>query len=1109
MTKCAFYGLCIQILFGTMLIASSGEAQNKSLEEIFLSVQLNDVQLVNLFSELENSTKFNFSYNDSQIDENQKLSLEVKNESFFKVLRVISKKTGLSFKRIDNNIFVRMKQDDGEAVEEEIEMTIIADIEISGKVTDENGEGLPGASVIETGTTNGTTSDLEGNYRLSLSEGATIAISFVGYKTQNILVGTQSAIDIQMEVDAEQLEEIVVVGFGTMKKSDLTGSVVTADIESFRQTSNVSIAQSLQGAVPGLNVGATTTQGAQPTMSIRGLNTLGGATSPLIVLDDVIFRGRMTSINPNDIESVTVLKDASSTAIYGSQAANGVIIITTKRAESTSKPIFSYSGKNSFQTPTKSWTPMNREQFLQKNKDVWWRQAYTEESGYLQPNPDYNDADALVTLHQVEGLNDGTDTDWRESATRTGIIIDNTVNMQTRGKYSSTYMSLGHTDSKGYVQNDNFKRLSARLNVDYDIFDWLRAGVQTFMTVSDYKGQATSLGDILLKSPLSKSHNEDGSLFLFPDGFLTPLFFQDTEQVDKYTTFYGNFYVDMEVPFVKNLKYKLNYTPDYRQHRLYTYNPHGNSDTGEAQKQHWNDFDYQINHRINYRKFFLEKHSIDLTLASGREKITEDYTSALSGEFALQGLDWNRLQDGSVEKQSTTTGAEQETSVYYMGRLVYNYDDRYLLTGTLRRDGFSGFGANNKFAQFPSLAFGWKFTEEKFLKDKVSWLNDGKLRLSYGENGNRSVSRYQTLAQMTSAFGYTFGGNSAFTQTTSTLGNHNLKWETTSSLNLGLDLSVVNSRINGVVEFYSTKTNDMLFPVALPNLGGISSTFTNLGEMKNKGLEITLNTINVQSDNFSWNSTITYSRNRNKIVSLLGKDDNGDGIEDDLISSGLFIGESRSAIYTYNILGLYQLGDNNIPSNSGPGLYKYEDISGPSGEPDGVISSQDDRKIIGYSDPSYRFSIKNILTWKNFSLMILLNSIQGGKNNYVGAITGPTGDQRDDLARKNNFGVEHSQYWWTPQNPNSQFKELFNDDPVQNNRYFQRNFVRLQDVSLAYKFNSTLLEKLNIQDLNIFISGKNLYTWTDWYGLDPETGDGFMTAYPLLKSYTFGINLSF
>jgi hypothetical protein len=346
-------------------------------------------------------------------------------------------------------------------------------------------------------------------------------------------------------------------------------------------------------------------------------------------------------------------------------------------------------------------------------------------------------------------------------------------------------------------------------------------------------------------------------------------------------------------------------------------------------------------------------------------------------------------------------------------------------------------------------------------------------------------------------------------QTTSTLGNPNLQWETTTSLNLGLDFAVLNSRINGAVEYYFATTTDMLYEVNLPNIGGISSTFTNLGEIKNKGLELTINSINVQKNDFNWNSTFTFSRNRNEIVSLLGHDNDGDGIEDDLITSGLFIGESRHSIYTYNVLGLYQLGDTDIPGNSGPGLYKYEDISGPDGGPDGVINSTYDRKIIGYSSPAYRWSFRNTFSYKNFSLMIFLNSIQGGNDHYIGSIQGPTGGQRDDNVRKNNWGVEHSEFWWTPQNTDSPFKELFAYDPVQRNRYFQRSFVRLQDVSLSYKLGSSVVKKLGIQDLSVFVSGKNLYTWTDWYGLDPEAGHGFLTSHPVLKNITCGINLSF
>lgn len=983
---------------------------------------------------------------------------------------------------------------------------IIPDIQqnqVTGKVTDSStGESMPGVNIVIKGTSMGTVTDINGSFSLSVTDrNATLVFSFIGYVSQEISLAGRTALNVLMEGEITGLEEVLVIGYGTMRKSDLTGSVISADIESFRETSNINIVQSLQGSVPGLNVSTAATQGAEPNISIRGLNTLGGTTTPLIVLDDVIFRGRIVDINPNDIESVNILKDASASAVYGSQAANGVIILTTKKGTALQKPIFTYSGSVGFQSPTQLYTPMNREQFFQKNRDVWWRQAYLAPD-YTQPNPNFNDLSAILTIHQVEGYEDGTDTDWLSAAVQTGILNNHNLSMQTKAANTSYFISLGYTDSKGYVQGDNFKRYSARMNADNKILDWFRFGLQSFVSLSNYEGRNASLASVLNMSPLAKAYNEDGSLYLYPNGFLTPLYYKETEELNQYLTLYGNFYTDIDIPFLKGLKYKLNYTPNYRTQRYYTYNPYSLSETGAAEKRYYSNFDYSLDNRINYTKSF-GRHNVDATFAMGIEKRTYDYTSAYSGNFAMQGLAWNRLQDGSIEQQKTTTAAWQESSTFQMARLLYNFDDRYLITGTIRRDGFSGFGENNKFGLFPSLAVAWRLTEEDFLKG-IGWLNDGKLRLSYGENGNRTLQRYQTLASMTSGYTYTFGGSSAMSQTTSTLSNPDLKWETTTSLNIGLDFAVLNSRISGAIDYYLSNTTDMLYQIQLPVLGGISSTFTNLGKIANRGLEISLNTVNLKFNDFTWESNIVFSRNRNKIVSLLGRDDDGDGNEDDLVSEGLFIGEPISAIYTYNVLGIYQLDDTDIPKNSGPGLYRYEDLNG-----DGQITSQFDRKIIGYKDPSYRWSFKNTLSYKNFSLMIFLNSIQGGRNYYVGAIQGPTGSAIDDNVRRDNFGVEHFKHWWTPLNTNSQFKELFAYDPIQTYRYFDRSFVRLQDISLSYRFDPSKIKRINIPEFNFFVSGKNLYTWTDWLGLDPELELGFRASEPLLRNITFGFDVTF
>ena len=976
-------------------------------------------------------------------------------------------------------------------------------VQISGTIVDENGSPLPGVNVVVKGTTVGAITDGNGKYSLSLTDrNGTLVFSFIGYVIQEIPIAGRTNIDVKMQSEVTGLDEVLVIGYGTMRKSDLTGSVVSADLESFKETANTNIVQSLQGSVAGLNVGTATTQGAEPTMSIRGLNTLGGTTSPLIVLDEVIFRGRIVDINPSDIESVNILKDASASAVYGSQSANGVIIITTKKGTALDKPVFSYSGSVGFQSPTQLYTPMNREQFLQKNRDVWWRQAYLAPD-YTQPNPSFKDLSAILTIHQVEGYDDGTDTDWLAPTIQTGLLNNHNFNMQTKSSNTSYFISLGYTDSKGYVKNDDFNRYSVRMNVENKVLDWVKLGIQSFISVSNYEGRDGSLSEVLNMSPLAKSHNPDGSLYLYPNGFLTPLYYQQTAQKNEYLTLHGNFYSDIEVPFVKGLKYRVNFAPDFINHREYSYNPYSLSEKGAAEKRHSNNYDYSLDHRINYNRAF-GRHTIEATFAAGREKRKYDYTSAYSGDFAMQGLDWNRLQDGSIGQQKTTTSAWQESSIFQMARVLYNFDDRYLVTGTVRRDGFSGFGENNKFAIFPSLAIAWRISEESFLKDNVNWLNNAKLRLSYGQNGNRTLQRYQTLAAMTSGYTYTFGGSSAMSQTTSSLANPDLKWETTTSLNLGLDLAFLNSRINGAIDYYISTTNDMLYQVQLPVLGGIGSTYTNLGEIKNRGLEITLNTFNIQRGDFNWESTVVFSRNRNKISTLLGRDDDGNGIEDNLISEGLFIGEPISAIYTYNVLGLYQLTDNDIPTNSGPGLYRYEDLND-----DGQITSQFDRKIIGYSDPSYRWSFKNTFSYKNFSLMVFINSIQGGKDYYYGAITGPTGGAIDDNVRRDNFGVEHSDYWWTPRNTDSPFKELFAYDPIGNNRYFQRSFVRLQDVSLSYRFDPSLFNRLKMPEFSMFVSGKNLYTFTDWLGLDPELGLGFRASHPLLRNITFGIDISF
>lgn len=980
-------------------------------------------------------------------------------------------------------------------------------VKISGKVTGEDGQSIPGVSVVVKGTVIGTVSNIDGDYTISVpSDNGVLVFSFVGMKTQEIAISGKLTINVVLQVDAIGLDEVVAIGYGTAKKSDLTGAVVKADIAAFKEQPNISIVQSLQGTVPGLNVGITNSAGQSPGLQIRGYNSISGSTAPLVVLDGVIYRGPLGEINPDDVESVDVLKDASSTAIYGSEAANGVLIITTKKGKDTEKPQFSYSSYYTIQTPSSRLHPLNSEEYIQKVKDVYWTESRMGDD-YSQINPDFDVTKKFLSNKVLDGYQNGTETDWVDHITNSNPHIQNhNLSVSGKTKRTSYYLSSGITEQKGYIINDKYKKWTARANFDNQITDWFKLGMQSYVTSSDNGGASPDLRTTYLHSPLTQPYKENGELDYYPHGgaISNPLQRLEKDDFSKRLNLFANFNGEITLPFIKGLKYRFNYSHNYRTSRDFGFNPMGENFTGSGYKNYGTAYDWTFDNILSYSRTFNQIHDVNATLVYGRESREGEGTNSSSGVFTNPDLGYNRLEEGDIDKQRVSSGAWEENSLYSMGRLQYKYNNKYLATVTVRRDGFSGFGEDNKFGVFPSGALAWVVTEEDFMKN-ASWIDFLKVRASYGETGNRTVGRYSTLATVSSGKWYVFGdGSSSYNgQSIGKLPNSGLQWETTLGLNLGVDFSLLNQRINGNIEYYNTETSNILYNISIPSITGFTSVTTNIGKVANWGVEASISSINVKTSDFTWESTVNFSLNRNEVVSILGKDDDGDGKEDDLVSNGLFIGKSRGAIYTYETDGIYQIGDD-IPSGYHAGAYRLVDQDG-----DGEVTAENDRKIIGYTLPAYRFSIQNQFKYKNFTLRVFINSIQGGKNHYYGNNTPYVGawSGADNVS---NWNTVKEWDYWTPENPDAEYPSLNYYASKRPSTYKQRSFVRLQDVSLSYQFDKDLF-KGYINGLKLFVSGKNLHTWTKWKGNDPELGAGISdgAVYPVLTSYSFGVNVQF
>ncbi len=1114
------------LLFTGLQVLQAHSLNGQDLKNIHVTIEMNNESLDRLFSKLKEATQFSIGYTNSDL-EGITVTFPAVERSVKETLDLALKGQPLDYKLVGSVIMIFREGDSSRepnrsdrkagrsGIKEAVTATTGELVSISGTVTDASTfQPMPGVNVLVKGTTVGTSTDAGGKFVINAEESNILVFSFIGYKSLEVPVGSRTIIDVSLDTDTKVFDEIVVVGYGTMKKSDLTGSVANVDMEKLAELPNVSVLQSLQGSVAGLNIGQVDAAGEDPTISIRGQSTLSSSAAdnaPLIVVDGIIYRGSIIDLNTADIATVDILKDASSAAIYGSQASNGVVIITTKRGRQLGKPIIGYSGSYSFQEPARQLVPMRAVEYEEFYNDLWWDRSRIGPD-YLQPDPDFSIIPHFKTLEIADGYRAGLDSDWWGGLTDNGHINSHNVSIRGQNETFNYFISGGYTDVEGFMVNDTYKRYNYRINFDARINDWFKVGIESFLASSDYSGYSIPVGVAFTYQPWAPIYDEDGEYTQNPSGDINPFTRLRTDDSDRRINLFSNIHTDIKLPFLEGFNYRINYGQNYRTVNQDRFDPLAVNFTGMGYKNASINYDWTFDNIISYQRDINNIHSINLTLLYGVEERNANFTNASARNFVVDDLGYNRLEAGDPAQNGVDTGKGKENSLYSMARLFYGFNSRYLITGTVRRDGFSGFGANKKFGVFPSVALGWVASEESFLQG-ISRLDYLKVRASYGTTGRRGSERYATQAVVNAAPSVVFGdgGTATIGQHIASLSNNDLAWETTTGLNLGLDFEVLNSRITGTVEYYKNNTKDILYNINLPTMTGFTSIKTNIGKVKNHGLEFTLAGKVVDNSTLKWDASVVYSRYRNEIVSILGptNDNDGDGKEDDLVSNWLFIGEPQSVLYNYEIIGMWQLADDEadlIPAGFYPGTPKIADLND-----DGVYSASGDRKILGYGDPAYQFGIANTLRYKNFSLYIFVNSIQGGKNHYMGDDS-PHAEvlwyKRDQLLYSN---VPSGAWdYWMPENPNARYRRLDQDSNYPARVYGQRSFVRLQDVSLSYTFPSAFLDKLSLRNLKVFVSGKNLATITDWQGWDPEAGTGFdADALPVMRNYSVGLNLEF
>ncbi|GGZ15876.1 SusC/RagA family TonB-linked outer membrane protein [Echinicola pacifica] len=979
-------------------------------------------------------------------------------------------------------------------------------VQVKGTINDENGQPIPGAAVLVKGTTTGTAADLDGNFTISASPENTLQFSFIGYKTHEVKVGNQSTITVSLDPDVSDLDEIVVVGYGSVKKSQLTGAISSVSSKDITDQPITDARQALQGRSSGVDVTSPGSKpGASPQVRIRGRRSFNASNEPLYVVDGIPTVGGISDINPNDITSMEILKDASATAIYGSRGANGVVLVTTKRGKSgkTEVSINSYYGFNK---------SLGTIQVFDGPGFAEYKRESRRATGNYPEGPATAAADeALFEPVELDGIAQGRTTDYVDQLLRTGIIQNQQVSVSGGNEKTQFFVSGGFFQDKGVVKSQDYTRYNFRANIDHKINDKVRFGTSTLISYSERNGENFNpIGGAMQENPLGKAYDEEGNLIFLPtsDGLRTnPLAeivpganIDLTKRYRIFNSVYG------EWKIVKGLTYRVNFGPDITIDRngrftgSQTNARRGGDPTGSIDENFI--FNYTLENVITYERSIADDHNLKFTGLQSIQKDNLEETMLNVQGIPAESQSYNRLGDAS-QITLANTYLEQWSLLSFMGRLNYDYKGKILVTGTVRADGSSKFGANNKFAYFPSVAVGWNITDEPFFKSNKTF-DQLKLRVSYGSIGNQAIDPYQTQALLGRTT-YAYDNTPAFGYGPNTIGNPDLRWETSTTFNAGLDFSLVAGRISGSMEYYITTTKDLLAPQPLPNSTGFSGYTTNIGETQNRGIELTINTTNIDNGNFTWTTDFIFNRNREEILSLPNGDD---------ITNGRFVGQALTVFYDYKKIGIWQTDQKDLANSfeDEVGEIRVEDYNG-----DGQINA-DDRQILGSAVPDFVMGMTNRFNYKNFDFSFFIYGRFGSM------IRSRFHDQFNSLfGRYNNLAVDY----WTPDNPTNEFPR-----PNQNQEspkyassmsYFDGSFIKVRNINIGYNFDKSIASKLGMSSLRVYSSIQQPFIFSSYrskhQGIDPEVyldgeqgaGAGEVNANisPAVTSFTFGINAKF
>ena len=970
-------------------------------------------------------------------------------------------------------------------------------ITVQGVVKDQTGETVIGASVMEKGTTNGTITGIDGDFSLNMSSNGTLVVSFVGYKTQEVQVKGQKQLQVVLSEDAEMLDEVVVIGYGTMKKSDLTGAVSSIGNKDIKDSPVSNLGQAIQGKISGVQIVDAGKPGDNVSIKIRGLGSINNC-DPLVVIDGVPTDLGLSSLNMADVERLDVLKDASATAIYGSRGANGVVMITTKRG-TEGKGKLAVSANYSFQNATNVPSLLNAAQYAELSNDMMVNSG-------RNPNPEWANPSEL-----------GAGTDWMDELLRTGVMQNYTVSYSGGNEKSHYYVSGGFLDQSGIVKSVNYRRFTFQSNSDAQVLKWLKFSNNITFSADTKKSGSYNIGDALKALPIYPVKNEDGS-WSGPDG--NSEWYGSTRnpigptELNKSQTDGYNFLANLtaELTFTKWLKFKStfgydakfwfidNFTPKYN------WKPTPTEETSRYKSDN-KSFTYLWDNYFLFDHTFAEKHRVGLMAGMSAQWNTNDYLNAQKNVFMFDNV--HEMDNG--EEMYAIGGNETEWALLsYMARVNYSYEDRYLLTATIRRDGSSRFGKKHRWGTFPSVSVAWRASQEKWFP-KNDYVNDLKVRAGYGVTGSQaSVGNYSYLASYNTSvypFGISSGNQTALVS--STLANPYIHWEEVAQTNIGFDASLFNSRVMFSFDAYLKETRDMLVKASIPITSGFedtTTTYTNAGKVRNQGIEMSLHTINLTGE-LGWETNLTATYNKNKI-----KDLNSDvpyyinQINNSYVTM-LAKDYPINVFYGYVTDGIFQnqseVNTHAVQPGAEPGDIRFRDLNN-----DGVINDSD-RTVIGNPNPSWLFSMNNSLSYKGFELSVFLQGIAGNKiynaNNIDNTGMAAAYNQTTDVLKR----------WQGEGTSNSMPRAVFGD-PNQNTRVSDRfvengSYLRLKNITLSYTFPKQWLQKAQIENARLSLSCENVATITGYSGFDPEVGiNGIdQNRYPISRTFSLGLNFNF